>query len=142
MKKTILLSVCAVLVLSVVGCNYISEKMSEDLKTISTQELAQGIANKTLLVFDNNSPKVYQKNHIPTAVHLDPRSPDASLLPPDKNAKLIFYCKNEWCMSSHVGARFAIEQGYGESYVYSQGIDGWIEAGQPTQSASPPPAKL
>lgn len=125
-----------VVTIGFVGCSYIGEKNAEDLKTIDTSQLAQGIQDKTLHVFDNNTPEVFSKNHIPTAVHMNPREPDLNLFPQDKQSKLVFYCKNTWCMASHKGAQVALEQGYPNSYVYAEGIDGWIEAGQPIESVT------
>ena len=122
------------LLFAVGSCNYVSEKMSEDLPTIGTEALAAGLVAKQLFVFDNNTPAIFKQNHIPSAVHMDPRNADVSLLPADKGAKLVFYCKNTWCMASHAGARFAIDQGYKNSSVYAEGIDGWIEAGKPVES--------
>ena len=135
MKRYFHYSVLLTLWVTVLSCNYFSEKMSGDLPKITTEALAAGIANKSLYVFDNNTTAIFAKNHIPTAVYMDPRQQDASLLPSSKQANLVFYCKNTWCMASHAGARFAIEQGYANSRVYSLGIDGWIEAGQAIESA-------
>ncbi len=123
-----------VVVLSVGSCNFLSEKMSGDLPIIGTEALAAGLAAQELFVIDNNTPAIFKKNHIPSAVHMDPRNADVSLLPTDKDAKLVFYCKNTWCMASHAGARFALEQGYQNSSVYAEGIDGWIKAGKPGES--------
>jgi len=124
------------LAVGLVGCNYIAEKRGDDLMTIDTEQLSQGIRSKALYVFDNNTPEVFAKNHIPTAVHMNPREPELSLFPSDKQSKLVFYCKNTWCMASHKGARVALENGYPNAYVYAEGIDGWIEAGQPVETVT------
>lgn len=125
--------IVVVFLLGLTACNYLGEKSAEDLKTIDTEQLAQGITEKALFVFDNNTPEVFAKNHIPTAVHMNPREPDMSLFPQDKQSKLVFYCKNTWCMASHKGAQVALEKGYPNVYVYADGIDGWLEAGQPVE---------
>ena len=65
---------------------------------------------------------------------MNPREPDLSLFPSDKKSQLVFYCKNTWCMASHKGAQVALENGYPNSYVYAEGIDGWIDAGQPVEN--------
>lgn len=122
------LSVC-VFLLTMTSCQYITESTSSDLATVDTATLAAEIANKSVHVFDNNSKAVYLENHLPGATYMDPRQPDIQLLPADKKSSLVFYCKNEWCMASHRGARFAIENGYKNARVYSAGIDGWLEAG-------------
>lgn len=129
-------SLVLLLAATLMGCHYMSEKHDNDLMTIDTEQLSQGIKTKSLYVFDNNTPEVYAKNHIPTAVHMNPREPDLSMFPHNKQSKLVFYCKNTWCMASHQGARVALDNGYPNTYVYADGIDGWIEAGQPVESAA------
>ncbi len=129
MKTKIMLSLLAVALVS--SCQYFKNATSDDLVQISTEDLAAGLKAKTLQVFDNNTRAIFEENHIPGAVYMDVRHPDVALLPQDKAAHLVFYCKNTWCMASHAGARFAMEQGYKNSRVYGEGIDGWIKAGQP-----------
>ncbi len=119
------------LCLGFMACSSVAK---EELPTISTGDLAAGIAAKSLMVIDNNTPEIFAKNHIPTAVHMDPRNPDLKLFPTDKDAKLVFYCKNTWCMASHAGARHALKAGYKNAHVYPDGIDGWIKAGQRVES--------
>jgi len=129
--KSLRLGLLFAAVFSMAACNFASGDAAKDLKTISTVQLADGIKSKGLYVFDNNRVSVFEEHHIPTAVNMNPRDPDASVLPADKNAKLVFYCMNTMCRASHKGANFAVEQGYPNTYVYGDGIEGWIEAGQP-----------
>lgn len=124
------------LLIALSACNMWADKSLEGLETISTEKLAQGISAGTLKVFDCNTPGLYRKSHIPSAVFMDYGDPDVSLLPQEKNAALVFYCKNTMCTASHKAARFALEQGFINVRVYSPGIDGWIEAGRPTESAN------
>ncbi len=63
--------------------------------TLTVDEVAKGIADKTLHVFDNNSPKRYAEGHVPTAKWVNYHDVKASDLPEDKAAKLVFYCSNE-----------------------------------------------
>ncbi len=106
---------------------------AEELPTISTEDLSKGIKDKTLSVIDCNMPEVYKKGHIPGAVYMSSSAPEAKVLPKDKNALLVFYCKNPRCMASHRGAEFAKAQGYTNVKVYSLGIDGWEKAGMPIE---------
>ncbi len=135
--KISLISTGAILLVAfmMTSCRYAKEHMSDDLPAISLEKLVQGVKDKTLYVFDNNTREIFSKNHIPTATYMDVRKPDAKLLPANKDATLVFYCKNTWCMASHAGARFAREQGYKNSFVYPEGIDGWMEANQPVASS-------
>ena len=111
-------------------------KVPENFTAISTQELSQGIKDKALHIYDNNLASVYQAGHIPTAIYMDYLEPDASQLPTDKNASLVFYCKNTRCRASHAGAKFAWSQGYRNVRIYPEGIDGWRQAGMETEPAN------
>jgi rhodanese-related sulfurtransferase len=104
-------------------------KIPDQFPSISTQELSQGVKDKSLHVYDNNIASIYQAGHIPTAVFMDYLAPDVSLFPADKNAPLVFYCKNTRCSASEAGARFSWYQGYSNVRVYPDGIDGWKAAG-------------
>ena len=57
-------------------------------------------------------------------------------LPADKNAKLVFYCADKRCMASHFAARRAIDAGYKNVEVMSDGIVGWYVAQQPIHRVS------
>ena len=103
---------------------------AEEFTFISTEDLAKGIQEKTLTVVDANNFSVFEKNHIPTAIHVEYAHPDFNRLPGDKGAALVFYCKNPKCGASHEAARAAKGQGYTNVRVYPLGIDGWIAAGQ------------
>lgn len=122
---------------AVSGCRSATQKAIEEFGIVSTEDLSQGIQEKTLFVFDANSPESYKKHHIPTAAYLSYRDPDPAVLPSDKNALLVFYCKNERCTASHEAARFAREQGYQNLKIYPLGIDGWVKAGMTVESGIP-----
>lgn len=56
----------------------------------------------------------------------------ATELPPDKNADIVFYCRNTQCMASHTAANRALKAGYTDVSVMADGIEGWKNAGKPT----------
>ncbi len=56
----------------------------------------------------------------------------ATELPPDKNADLVFYCRNTKCMASHAAANRALKAGYTDVSVMADGIEGWKNAGMRT----------
>jgi rhodanese-related sulfurtransferase len=134
MKKIFPLGILLLMIFVSLSCRSATQKAIEEFGIISTPELVKGIEEKTIFIFDNNSPKLYREKHIPTAVFLDYHAPDPALLPPDKNAPLVFYCKNVRCTASHQGARYARSQGYQNLRIYPLGIDGWVEAGLPVES--------
>jgi rhodanese-related sulfurtransferase len=131
------LNLIAVLLISLAACGYVKEKMSDDLPKISIDALASALQEKAVTVIDNNTDETYRKNHIPTAVHMDPSEAGASVLPADKSASLVFYCKNTMCMASHMGARVALGKGYTHVQVLPDGIDGWMKAGKPVETVTP-----
>jgi len=49
----------------------------------------------SLFIFDNNGKSVYEKGHVPGAKWLDSDNVQASDLPADKEATLVFYCAND-----------------------------------------------
>lgn len=109
--------------------NSSSVQAKEKFNFISTQDLAKGIKEKSLVIIDANTAETFKAGHIPTAVHMKSSEPDAKLLPADKKTALVFYCKNPKCLASHEAADFAQKQGYTNIQIYSLGIDGWKEAG-------------
>jgi len=89
----------------------------------------------------------YKKHHIPYAEQfefpneevnqLDDKTKEEfeKVLGPDKNRKLVFYCDSAKCGRSHNGAMWAVKLGYTNVYRYPAGIEGWMEAGNPTATA-------
>jgi hypothetical protein len=67
----------------------------EDLASLTLDEVSDGVAKKSLVIFDNNSKQVYAAGHVPTAKWVDYKAIKASDLPEDKAARLVFYCANE-----------------------------------------------
>ncbi len=63
---------------------------------------------------------------------------DAKELGVEKSEKLLFYCANTQCGASHMAAKRAMEQGYMNVGVLTDGIKGWKDAGLPTQKVSTP----
>jgi rhodanese-related sulfurtransferase len=112
---------------------------NQDLSTfklIHVTDLKSLIAEneKNVSIYDANVPEIRQKfGVIPGAKLLSSDDKyDISVLPPDKDAKLVFYCANTQCMASHQAARRAIKAGYKDVNVMADGIAGWKAAGQPT----------
>ncbi len=136
MVKLIMVGWFLVLVIAGMSCRNPPQVPEEEFQFISTEDLGKGIKERSLMIFDNNSPELYEKKHIPTAVHMDFDHPDPKILPPEKNSPLVFYCKNTRCTASHEGARYAKSQGYTQVRVYPLGIDGWEKAGMPLESGS------
>ncbi len=91
-----MLALLVVSALGVAGCSR-SSKSGAALKELSVDEVAARIAKNDgkTFVYDNNPKDRYQESHVPGAHWLDFKAVDASELPTDRSATLIFYCANE-----------------------------------------------
>ena len=104
------------------------------LSTISPQELHQRIQRDSVMTIDVNSRQSWLSARVPRAIHLDPLAFQASELPNDRNAALVFYCSNILCRKAPNAARRAEKMGYRHVQVMSAGISGWLSAGLPVES--------
>lgn len=91
-----------------------------------------------LAVFDANGRDTYDEHHVPGATWVHYDSVTADTLPADRSTSLVFYCANEHCTASHVAADTAIDLGFTDVSVMGAGIQGWIDAGKPVESAPAP----
>lgn len=111
------------------------EKQASAWKEITVEQLASLEYGK-VTIFDVNNAKVRgDKGVIPGAVLLSSSSQyDLSVLPKDKDAKLVFYCANTRCTAAPTAAERAIGAGYSDVNVLHVGISGWKEAGKKTDT--------
>jgi rhodanese-related sulfurtransferase len=85
-------------------------------------------------VVDVNSRQSWIKARVPGALNLDPAGYDDRDLPSDRDSILVFYCSNVMCRKAPNAARRAKGMGYGNVYVMSAGISGWLHAALPIES--------
>ena len=64
----------------------------DDIPELSVADVAAKLGSPGFYVFDNNGKARWQRSHVPGAKNLNPYDYDASELPPDKTATLVFYC--------------------------------------------------
>ncbi|OGV47166.1 MAG: hypothetical protein A2X46_09930 [Lentisphaerae bacterium GWF2_57_35] len=57
---------------------------------------------------------------------------------PDKNQLVVTYCSNLKCPASKILSEKLIEMGYKNVLKYPDGLEGWLQAGQPAAEASKP----
>jgi len=104
---------------------------------ISRDDLRAGIDAGTLTVVDALGGEYYAKQHLPGAVALveaDVAARAAELLP-DKAAAIVTYCSNPSCPNSQRVAERLAALGYTDVRKYREGIEDWVAAGLPTESA-------
>ena len=66
---------------------------AEDFKLMPMDEVETRLGQPGFAVFDANVPELWQKHHLPGAVHIVGKKLEA-LLPTDRTTQLVFYCTN------------------------------------------------
>jgi len=103
-------------------------------QVIPAAEVAKIMNKPGVAILDVNLPEIWEKNHIPGAVHID--SDDlAKFLPADKKATLVFYCASPMCSESALVANQSVLLGYRHVFVMPEGIFGWTKLGYPVVGA-------
>lgn len=105
---------------------------------LTVEEVVALIADRGATILDANSDTTRRELGVVPGAVLLPRARDydLDLLPAAKDAKLVFYCANTLCSSSHVAARRALRAGYSDVNVMPAGIFGWKEAGKIVQTVA------
>jgi rhodanese-related sulfurtransferase len=106
---------------------------------ISVTDVATRLAapDSHIAVFDANHRETFDAHHVPGATWVHYDEVTAETLPSDHATSLVFYCANEQCEASHVAANSAVDLGFTDVSVMGAGIDGWVAAGQPVETAAP-----
>ncbi|MCX5122111.1 rhodanese-like domain-containing protein [Micromonospora sp. NBC_00362] len=104
---------------------------------ISRDELKAAIDAGTVTVLDALGGEYYAKQHLPGALALVLADVDAqaSTLLPDHDAAIVTYCSNPACPNSGQVADRLAALGYTNVRKYRDGIQDWVEAGLPIESA-------
>lgn len=98
-------------------------------------KIADAKAGKaSVYIFDNNGKERFDKGHVPGAKWVKADAVNATVLPADKQATLVFYCGNEQCPACHEGASAALSLGYKNVYIMPAGIAGWEKAQKPVEA--------
>lgn len=107
------------------------------VKSLSCQQVD---ASQAACIVDVNARGRWAAAHVPGARHLDPQGFTTADLPADKGALLVFYCSNPMCSKAPIAARRAKAMGFTQVRVMAPGIQGWLAAGLPVESATDTPA--
>ena len=105
---------------------------------ITRNDLKAAIEAGEVTVVDALPAGYFEQQHLPGAVNLfvDEAADRAADVLPDKNAAIVAYCSNESCPNSEGVARTLTRLGYTNVRKYREGIQGWVEAGLPTESGA------
>jgi len=104
---------------------------------ITRDELQAAIRAGTVTVVDALGGDYYAKQHLPGAVALAPGDVDAlaTAVLPDRGAAIVTYCTGPSCPNSGQVADRLAALGYAHVRKYRDGIEDWVAAGLPTESA-------
>ncbi|OXM61300.1 rhodanese-like domain-containing protein [Amycolatopsis vastitatis] len=104
---------------------------------ITRDELEAAMDEGTVTVVDALGGEYYAKQHLPGAVALVLADVDAQApaLLPDRGAAIVTYCSNPACPNSGQVADRLTALGYTGVRKYREGIEDWVAAGLPTETA-------
>lgn len=104
---------------------------------ITRDELAAAIEDGAVTVVDTLGGEYYARQHLPGALALAPADVDAQAptVLPDREAAIVTYCSNPACSNSGQVADRLTALGYTDVRKYREGIQDWVEAGLPTETA-------
>ena len=113
-----------------------AELAMERLPDLSVEAVASATRAGSLLAVDCNREATRREfGVVPGALLIDaPRSMDVDLLPPSRDAALVFYCSGPTCMAAPAAAAIALNAGYHDVSVMRAGIRGWVGAGEPVEA--------
>ncbi|MBL7496537.1 rhodanese-like domain-containing protein [Frankia sp. CNm7] len=104
---------------------------------ITREELKAAIDAGNVTVVDALGGEYYAKRHLPGALPLVPAEVGAraSAALPDRGAAIVTYCTGPSCPNSGQVADRLTALGYSNVRKYREGIEDWVAAGLPTESA-------
>jgi rhodanese-related sulfurtransferase len=104
--------------------------------TISRDELRAAMAAGTVTVVDALPFGAFQRRHLPGAVNLAAeeidKAPDRL---PDRSAPIVVYSTDSACTRGPELAELLDARGYTDVHTYAGGIEDWVGAGQPIDTA-------
>jgi Rhodanese-like domain len=69
-------------------------RAGEPLRLISVDDVERQLGTPGFHVYDANGLPIFAKGHVPGAVHVSYRTLSEKDLPADRDARLVFYCKD------------------------------------------------
>lgn len=146
MKKLLIVFFSVVFILAIAGMAAAEDPLTpaklEGVKIIGADEVKAMLGQKGVYLFDMRKALNYGKGHLQGAVSLpfkwtvendDPNKRqgefDKSVLPQDKNAKIVFHSDGPSGWKSYYAAKTAKEAGFKNVMWYRNGIDDWSTKG-------------
>ena len=118
--------------------DYRSPEQVEGTITTSFQE-AKVLFDKGVVFIDVRNPRLYAKNHIPGAFHLDLKNafnePAVTAIA-KKDQTIVIYCSGVKCSRSYHASEKAVLWGFRKVHYFRGGIVEWKKAGYPMDSKS------
>jgi len=104
------------------------------MRTISAFELKEMMdKGNDFILIDFRSSIVYERERIPSAIHMNLGQLKEAPGELDKSKKIVVYCSNPDCMSGRKAAAILNESGY-NVLDFVDGIESWKEAGFPVEN--------
>ena len=120
--------------------NLVKDAKEGGYEIATVEELKAAIdSGEKMTMIDTMPADTFAKGRIPGALNAElPKEGEATaeqidafakLLPSDKNEKVVIYCGFTACRRSHIGAAYAVKQGYTNVVRVPGGIVAWGDAG-------------
>jgi rhodanese-related sulfurtransferase/uncharacterized protein YndB with AHSA1/START domain len=104
---------------------------SWQIPTLSAADLRVRMERPEVFVFDANRVTLWERGHLPQAVFVGQEDIPVDRLPSDKDAELVFYCRDTMCLTAYLSAAQARTLGYPNTFVMEGGRQAWAESGFP-----------
>ena len=113
--------------------------MKNKINTITLEELRKLLQSDEDFVLMNPLNKEnFEEGYIPKSIHISVHSKyfeeKVRNIIPNKNRKIIVYCKHAKCETSDKAYKKLLEMGYSNVYKYKGGLKEWKESGYPLVS--------
>jgi thiosulfate/3-mercaptopyruvate sulfurtransferase len=133
----------------IIAINFAREMMDGGYKAVNADDLKKWTGGKKDILIVDTMPfeASYKKQHIAGAVQIEFPIPEMkvmddakkaeliTILGPNKDRLIVFYCGFTECTRSHNAAMWALKLGYTNVYRFPGGIEGWSQAGYPVEAA-------
>lgn len=106
-------------------------------REIDIKQLRKLLASEqSVLVLDARGEDQDDRRRLPRAKRFPYNTPDEDILSAiPKDAVVVIYCTNVKCSASRYLAQSMVRLGYRHILKYPDGLEGWVEAGQPVAMA-------